>query len=270
MELAKPDLFNHRKFKALCARLKGMHKLYVRAHLDMMWEVGYHSGNPLLGTAEDVELAAEWDITGRETGEWFDAMLNLGWIDDLGNGLYQIHDLLDHAPEYVKKRAKRVAERENKDLHKNTADIVRRCPPNGSTPAPAPAPAPAPESNTSSGASPPLSGKKKRKPKPTNPNHKPAVEYFCEAWNRKYGRKYPFNGGKDGEHFSWMLSQVGNELDVLRRIIDSYFDDSDERQLAAKAGHSAGVLKSQFPRYVAKGGSKNATQRDLERYKVLT
>lgn len=88
-----------------------MPAVYVEAHLEAMWKVGYENGDARLGDAQDVELAAEWAESGRDAGEWFKAVGESGWIDEVEPGVYEIHDLLDHAPDYVKRRAAREAER---------------------------------------------------------------------------------------------------------------------------------------------------------------
>ena len=115
-----------------------------------MWLCGYENGDPVLGDATDVELAAEWEDSGRPPGDWFQSVLASRWIDDLGDGRYAIHDLLENAPDYVRKRAKRHSERRNKGLRPETADnggqrrtkVVIDQPP---------APAPAPSTHTLNG-----------------------------------------------------------------------------------------------------------------------
>ena len=87
-----------------------MPAVYVQAHLESMWTPGYENGDPLLGDAQDVELAAEWEDSGRKPGEWFEAVLECRFIDETEGG-YQIHDLHDNAPEYVADRQRREIER---------------------------------------------------------------------------------------------------------------------------------------------------------------
>ena len=87
-----------------------MPAVYVEAHLESMWKPGYENGDPLLGDEHDVELAAEWEDSGRPPGEWFKAVLEARFIDETDEG-YQIHDLHDNAPEYVSDRFRREIER---------------------------------------------------------------------------------------------------------------------------------------------------------------
>lgn len=89
----------------------GMPAVYVEAHLEAMWKVGYENGNPHLGDQSDVELAAEWEESGRSSGEWFKAVLACRFIDEVEGGRYQIHDLHANAPDYVAARWHREMER---------------------------------------------------------------------------------------------------------------------------------------------------------------
>lgn len=124
--MAVPGIRNHRKFKRLRFILKDLPDVYIEAHLNAMWNPCYQSGNPMLGEQIDVELAAEWSDSKRETGEWFKAVLKAGFIDpveqdgtrrDAGDAdarpcvHYAVHDLFDWAPDYVLERAKKANHR---------------------------------------------------------------------------------------------------------------------------------------------------------------
>jgi len=179
--MARPSLFTHRKLRKL-ARLLGSKPLAVGC-LELIWNVGYADGDPRLGSVADVEMAAEW--TGNP-GELTRCLLEAGFIDavdadgklmakpvchvlpsvlplanDMANVNFAIHELYDHAPEYVRKRMDREDERKRngvtlRDLRSiagrkgaearwQTYDKCMANMANGSTPAPAPAPAPAPK-----------------------------------------------------------------------------------------------------------------------------
>jgi hypothetical protein len=113
--MARPTLFAHQKFRRL-AHMLGAPDPHVTGYLELMWHVAYESGNPRLGDATDVELAAKWP---GEPGKLCDAMLRCGGDGRAGfieedpdrPGTFQIHDLFDHAPDYVRKRGEREAER---------------------------------------------------------------------------------------------------------------------------------------------------------------
>ncbi len=119
--MSRPNLRDHPKFKRLVETI-GLPEVYVEAHLNSMWKPGYANGDPLLGDPVDVELCAEWKHSGRPAGEWFRAVLECRWIDEVtddnagnaGNALlrYQIHDLFDHAPDYVFGRKMKELERQ--------------------------------------------------------------------------------------------------------------------------------------------------------------
>src|SRR5262249_38813038 len=116
-DMARPGLHNHPKFRRLCHELN-LPIAHARGHLECMWDCAYECGDPHLGDTTDVELAAQW--TG-ERGKLTEVLAKVRLIDDQGNGRYQIHDLFDHAPEYVQKRRQRELERQKmgkERLHK--------------------------------------------------------------------------------------------------------------------------------------------------------
>jgi hypothetical protein len=147
----------HRKFARL-ARLIGS-KAVARGALEMLWDVAYENGDDLMGDAKDVEFLAEWE---GESGLLASALVEAGFLD-LADGQYRVHDLYDHAPEYVRKRLDRELARRDagKTLRDVRAEAARSrwqdkseqpsckrqplasvCNANGTPPAPAPAPAP--------------------------------------------------------------------------------------------------------------------------------
>jgi hypothetical protein len=144
--VARQTLFTHPKFQRLVYTL-GLSRATVLGHLELMWNVGYASGEAVLGDEIDVELAAEW--TG-ERGTWTRALCDVKLLD-LIDGRYAIHDLHDHAPRYVKDRWTK--EQQRKSLRAadkrrtgggQTADKRRRVVDKSATPSPAPSPAPSP------------------------------------------------------------------------------------------------------------------------------
>src|SRR4051812_26885101 len=57
--MARPTLRQHPKFRRLC-HLLAVPVPHALGYLECMWSVGYQCGDPVLGDATDVELAAEW------------------------------------------------------------------------------------------------------------------------------------------------------------------------------------------------------------------
>jgi len=110
-------LTRHRKFARL-ARLVGSRPLAL-GHLELLWIVAYENGDDLLGDAGDVEHLAEW---AGEGGVLATALVESGFVDESPEGL-KVHDLWDHAPEYVQRRASREAER--KKTGKTISDLRR-------------------------------------------------------------------------------------------------------------------------------------------------
>jgi hypothetical protein len=197
--VARPGFQKHPKFRRLVHLLKEPVP-HVLGYCECLWDVCYENGNDYLGEALDVELAAQWP---GEPGKLTRALAAVGLIDvvtdvtdlrdfrDKGEKdarplipdaiepiRYRVHDLFDHAPDYVFSRAQREEERKKTKIcewcgspyrskdkrskycsdncrqsnHRHglttdrngkraaTVSVTQR---NG-TPAPAPAPAPAP------------------------------------------------------------------------------------------------------------------------------
>ena len=113
--MARPGLRAHPKFRRLLHLLQEPAP-HVRGYLEYLWEVGYEAGNPVIGDALDIELAAEYP---GEPGKLCKALLDCRLIDRLEDGRFQIHDLLENAPEYVKKRLARDQQRKHKYAPRN-------------------------------------------------------------------------------------------------------------------------------------------------------
>jgi len=125
--MARSELRTHRKFKRLVKSLS-LPVPYVVGLLECLWQTGYQSGSDLLGDATDVELCAEWP---GEPGMFCAAALDCGFIERRGD-LYHIHDLKDHAPEYVKKKLQyreRVST-QNKELGEEMGENIPQSAPN--------------------------------------------------------------------------------------------------------------------------------------------
>jgi hypothetical protein len=147
--MARPGLRNHPKFRLLCHLLDETAP-HVWGYLEMMWEVGYESGNPVLGDHLQVELACGWK---GEPGKLAKALIDCkgaqyehGFIEPVEgkSGAFQIHDLWSNAPDYVKKRRERELERQKKSNPLSAAPNGAErhtTAPNGRPPARAPAPA---------------------------------------------------------------------------------------------------------------------------------
>ena len=117
--MGRPGLTKHRKFKRLAHALEpvlpGMGELLARGCLETIWESAYETGNDYVGTAEDVESLAGWQ---GKRGLLCGAMEAAGFLDPLDEDAarYRVHDLYDHAPEYVRKRMDREAARRERGV----------------------------------------------------------------------------------------------------------------------------------------------------------
>jgi hypothetical protein len=162
--MARPGFTKHPKFQRLVHLLE-LPPPYVRGLCETLWDVAYEAGDPIIGDALDVKFATGYP---GEPEKILQALLDCGGPRRAGlienvdgsDGVYQIHDLFDHCPDYVRKRQKREAERVAKSAGERSAKNGGQSPdgdrsaadksdqPDGvvRTPAPAPAPAPAPKS----------------------------------------------------------------------------------------------------------------------------
>ena len=137
--MAKATLIGDQKFQLLVHRL-GLPGPHVLGLLEYMWQSAYSSCNPILRTRAAIEITAGWTGT---VGEFADAVLdpNHNFIDEREDGQFEIHDFWDHAPDFVKKRYLRAAERKGQVVkrvnsntysggqRRTTADNGGFCPP---------------------------------------------------------------------------------------------------------------------------------------------
>lgn len=172
--MGRPGLTRHRKFKRLARAIddeaRGFGELLARGALETLWDAVYESGDEYLGDAHDVEALAGWNgraglltaaLLGAGGGEG-----HSGFIEEVTDapGRFKVHDLWDHAPDYVRKRRQRENERKANGAKLRSESgqgpgggsppsgqspdgdrsETGQCPPNGSTRAPARTPAPAP------------------------------------------------------------------------------------------------------------------------------
>ncbi len=103
--MARQTLFTHPKLHRLVYILGESVPLAIGC-LELLWNVAYESGNEVIGDSIDVELACKWP---GERGKLCRALVEVGFLDQIDGepGRYQVHDLWDHAPDYVRKRWER-------------------------------------------------------------------------------------------------------------------------------------------------------------------
>jgi hypothetical protein len=118
--MARPGLDRHPKFRRLCLLLQAP-RSHCRGYLELLWDTAYENGDPIIGDETDVALAADFPGDPKVITQ---AMLNCGGAGRVGlieevpgrPGVYQVHDLYDHAPEYVRKRMDREAARRERGV----------------------------------------------------------------------------------------------------------------------------------------------------------
>jgi hypothetical protein len=130
--MAHSSLRNHRKLKRLAKELPSCPVPKLIGHLQLLWWDVYEttsvkSDGRLVGwSANDIEAVCEWDGGNVIL---LQAFVSSGFID-LADGVYLIHDYIDWAPEFVKKRWKRLLEcPDNGGQRQPTADNGGQRPP---------------------------------------------------------------------------------------------------------------------------------------------
>lgn len=127
--MARPTLYRHPKFVNLQILLDTIAP-HALGYLTMVWEAGWESGNPVVGSASVVERLAHWP---GEPGKLCNALVSAGGEDGVPGfleevsgrpGIYQIHDFWDHAPEYVKDRKRKEDTRKGR----NRVAVSSSCP----------------------------------------------------------------------------------------------------------------------------------------------
>jgi len=212
--MARPGLTKHPKFRRLAAMIGS--KALALGSLEFLWSVAYESGDAVIGDAVDVELSAEWE---GEPGRLAEALIACRFLDTLTDGALGVHDLMDHAPDYVRQR--RVCELERRKpkncavcgseyratkssakycsaackqesyrsrvterydtVTDSAVTVTERYP----TPAPAPAPAPIPKESTANAV--PVEAEPstptETEPKPIRRTPTPSLDWVAELWN---------------------------------------------------------------------------------------
>jgi hypothetical protein len=100
--MAHSNIFKNMKFKRL---LKAVAEPvpHLIGHLECLWHVAYNNGDARIGSADDLELAAEWD---GEPGLLAKHLIEGRWVDDVG-GIFYVHDFWEWSPKFVKDRLRK-------------------------------------------------------------------------------------------------------------------------------------------------------------------
>ena len=104
--MARCDLVDHPKFKRL-ARAVGS-RIIASGLLEAVWHSAYTVADPYVGTAEDVADSCDWARLAHLIGQpddptvLVDLLKTCGFLDEPTPGHYVVHDLLDHAPGFVR------------------------------------------------------------------------------------------------------------------------------------------------------------------------
>jgi hypothetical protein len=128
--MARPGLGTHRKFLRLARSLSQLYtaldgEILARGVLDALWTPAYESGSDFLGDPEDIAARCKWRL---EPMLLVDALATCGgqgtagFIEQRGEPPWFIHDLWDHAPDYVRRRAARELQRHQRGT--TTRDLL--------------------------------------------------------------------------------------------------------------------------------------------------
>lgn len=123
--MAKIELRQNPKFRRL-ARLLNLRDPYLVGHLECMWHVAYQRAarrdEAHFSDATEVEGAADWF---GEEGVLCQALVDCRFLDVVADG-YRVHDIADHAPDFVAKRIKRRTLADNGGQRRTETDDGRQ------------------------------------------------------------------------------------------------------------------------------------------------
>lgn len=284
----KPELPDHRKFLRLC-RLLDEPPPHVLGYLLFMWRRCYQTGDSRLGDALDVEAAACYL---GEPGKFAKAASEAGGNGRSGfieekDGVYHVHDLWDHAPEWAKRRMARVGnmpdgveeyagirpnvsrtgakgkkaasgssprggktggKRSVKDREKKEEDREEKEEEKATGDRP---------SDVAFICGPPCEfGDTEPTPEP-EPAKTPrvikttyarVVDKFSTLWKERHKVKFSI-GGREGDNFKQLIADADNDEPTLLRAIELFFEKADAKTCEAK--HPLGYLLVGISRWMA-------------------
>ena len=196
--MARPSLYQHPKFTRLAIRLRS--RALALGSLELVWQVGYASGNPYVGSPDEVEYVADWR---GPSGELAAALLDCGFLDRREDGQLEIHDLHENAPDYVRSRARmekyRAKARSGEVEHPNRSTprngyvtVTQRerneAYPGYGSPTPTPTPTPVVEESSVVGTPPGGAGGARRKSGATKSAGDDLFARFWSAYPRKVAK----------------------------------------------------------------------------------
>lgn len=97
-----PTLFTHIKFLKLCKALKFKYEsppVPALGHLSFLWRHVYTGRVEIIQSKEDIEIMADWD---GEPGVFAHILIDVGFIDALDDGTFQVHGYCDNFPDAYK------------------------------------------------------------------------------------------------------------------------------------------------------------------------
>ena len=217
------------KFLLLVRRLK-LPLPYVRGVLDTLWDTCHANADPVIGTPEEVEAAAQWP---GEDGVLFEALKRGGWVEPSNEaGKWMVHDYWDHCPAFVWDRLRKRRHREDKRR------TMQECPgtiPGQSRDNLTPTPTPTPVSNT-----------------PPTPRKRGAVE------KRKSRAQKNAEVGRQAQEVATV------DLELLRARVEAMSDpaikfaDAGRLSDAKTVGEVQGILAEARGRCGARDGAAHA------------
>lgn len=240
-------LSRHRKLRELAIALR-LRPAYVAGHLHLLWHAALEQQEDGdLSSWTDQFIADQADFAG-DAPQFVRLLQQLRWLDDR-----LIHDWLDYAGRYLESKYKTSNPRRLREIwnahginydtgeSKSAFSPPKGVPPTLDNP---------PTNHSSAAQTGPVMGRPRKKPRPPNPDHTPLVRYFCDAWEKRRGAVYPFDGGKDAKHISEILRLSGT-TERACAAIDRFLDSGD--RFAEKQGFSVSELRRSIARWVEQG-----------------
>jgi hypothetical protein len=98
--MARPELFKHWKLRRFAAIMR-LQTPFAVGILETLWNTAYETGDPYIGTSYEVKMACMYE---GDDVELANALADAGFLNRIGDEEFEVHDLHENAPSYVRDR----------------------------------------------------------------------------------------------------------------------------------------------------------------------
>jgi len=91
--------------------------------------------------------------------------------------------------------------------------------------------------------------------------HAQVIDHYFKLFEKKFGSKPDFNGGKDGRLFQQILKTHGKEKTIA--LLDLFFEIKDD--FIENTGYTVGVFKSQINKLIIEDAKRRKKKEEVYR-----